>query len=129
MSPLFLAQLFGVYLVIEGLVLLFRQAFVRREISALMHNEGLRLFAGFLILIMGLVLVLTHNVWEWSYEGVITLVSWIVVLKSCMYLFFDQKTLNRVTRWFDTKGWYRFAGIVALLLGLYLSSVGFGWML
>lgn len=128
MDSLFLAQLFGMYMIVEGLVLVFRQAFVRREISALMHNEGLRLFAGFLILLMGLVLVLTHNVWEWSYEGVITLILWVIVLKSCMYLFLSQKSLSRMTRWFDTKGWYQTTGVIVLLLGLYLSSVGFGWM-
>ena len=131
MDTFFLAQLFGVYLIIEGLVLLTRQSFVRKVVSEMMHSSAMCMLAGFLMLALGLVLVLNHNVWEWSVVGVITLISWLILLKSIVYLFLPEKTILRWAKPFDTKGWYLAAGVVVLLLGLYLVNIGFalGWMM
>ena len=128
MDSIFLAQLMGVYLLVEGIFLLTRQAFVRSVISDLMKSPGLRLLSGLMALIIGLVLVLNHNIWAWSYEGIITILSWLIVLKSVIYLLFSEKIVLRCMQMFNKTGWYVFTGLVAIVIGGFLATVGFGFL-
>jgi len=123
---IYLAQVFGVYLIFEGLFLLFKRAFLRKVLSDFMHSVALRYLAGAMMLIVGLVLVTSHNVWEWSWVGLITLISWLILLKSLLYLFAGEKTMAKIFKTYDKKGWYVVIGVIVLIAGIYLVRVGYG---
>ncbi|MBI5138330.1 MAG: hypothetical protein HZA95_00850 [Candidatus Vogelbacteria bacterium] len=123
---LFLAKLIGLYLIIEGLVLLFRGAMLRRVLGDFMHTPALRYITGVLVLLVGLSMVISHNIWEWSWLGLVTLIGWLILIKSVMYLFMGEKSVAKLYKSFDKKGYYVTAGVIALVLGIYLAKIGFG---
>jgi len=124
---IFLAKLFGLYLILEGLVLLFRQGFVRSVIADLMKSPALRYLCGILLLVAGLVMVVYHNIWEGSWVVVITILAWITLLKSAGYLFLGEKSMRKTLSAFDKKHWYVGVGIICILVGIYLARIGFGF--
>ncbi|PIR44748.1 MAG: hypothetical protein COV10_02590 [Candidatus Vogelbacteria bacterium CG10_big_fil_rev_8_21_14_0_10_51_16] len=127
-TSLFLGQLFGIYLVIEGLMLVFRARFLHRVIADFVKTPALRYFAGILVVIMGLLLVLTHNIWEYSWIGLITFISWLILIKGILYLFMDERSVHKMVAGFNNKSSFTILGIIVFILGVWLVRIGFGWM-
>ncbi|OJI06676.1 hypothetical protein BK004_02535 [bacterium CG10_46_32] len=128
-TSLFLAKVFGIMYLASGVAILVRAKEFRKVMRDFMEHAYLTYFTGFMLTILGLLAVLSHNVWEGAgYVVVVTVISWAVLLKGPAYLVLPGKTMTSLTAWFDGKGWYMFAGIVSLVIGVYLASNGFGWM-
>ena len=125
---LFLAKVIGLYLVFISLAV-FRH---RREINALLieefyHNRIFVFFSGAIILILGLLVVVSHNVWELSWRGVITLLGWLTILKAIMRIFVPNAA-KQFSHNVDRGGWnswYTAILAVSLLVGLWLAYIGF----
>lgn len=122
---LFLAQAFGIYFVVLG-VAMFRHQVLTQMIDDFMKNDALRFFAGIFILVLGILLVLTHNVWDGTYRVLITVLAWLTFLKGVAYLWLPGTIFRGIARTFSQKNWFMVGGIVAILLGVYLIYVGFG---
>ena len=125
---LFLAKVIGLYLMFISLAV-FRH---RREINALLveefyHNRTFVFFSGAIILILGLLVVVSHNVWELSWRGVITLLGWLTILKAIMRIFVPN-VAKQFSHNVDRGGWnswYTAILAVSLLVGLWLAYIGF----
>ena len=122
---LLLAQIFGLYFLIVGVVLVVRHKTLPQIINSLLTNEGLMFFAGVFILLLGLLLVLVHNSWEAGLAWIITLIAWLTLIKGVLYMLFPS-VLASIANWFNTRGLYAWGGVVAIIVGLYLTSQGFG---
>lgn len=123
---LFLAQVFGLYLIIVGSLVLLKQKTLVLVVNDFFKYNGFVFFAGIIILIMGLLLVVSHNVWEPGLAWIITLLAWGTLVKGMLYLFLPKATLAKVGRLFSKSGWHPWVGIAAIALGIYLASQGFG---
>lgn len=96
---------------------IFGELFTNRLVSYVM---------GVAILLIGLLLVLTHNLWQGGLETVvITVVGWIVALESLVYLFLSKAMLKKYGRWLKNKSVYYAITFMYLLLGSYLTYAGF----
>ena len=121
----FLAQLFGYYLVIIGLLFLFRKNEFIRVVSDMSKSESFLLLAGMLTAAAGLATVLTHNLWsEGNLALLVTLIGWAALLKGLALMFLPERTIVMWTRWSSLKKYSYFYAIVILLLGLYLLHGG-----
>ena len=123
---LFLAQLFGLSLIIFSVGALFRPEIIFEAVRDLRPYSFPMLMAGFVGIVGGLAIVLTHNVWEVSWRGVITLFGWSALLKGITYVAFPEVVVGA--------GRVMLSGsrrtpmmVVMLLLGVYLADYGFGW--
>lgn len=125
---LFLAKIMGLYLVLVSLAV-----FVHRsKINALLVEEFYKnrtfvFFSGAIILILGLLVVVSHNVWELSWRGVITLLGWLTVLKGVMRIFVPN-VAKQVSHNVDKGGWYSWYTVIlitSLFVGLWLVYNGF----
>jgi len=125
---LFLAQLFGVYFVIQGLFVFLRRDKIESYVRSFFEskNEALLLVTGIITIIMGLILVLLHNVWEGTYEVLITVIAWIVLIKGALYLFFPDGMQKIGKNILKNKSLITVAAVAALIIGLYLVNIGFG---
>ncbi|MGR9108695.1 MAG: hypothetical protein ACU843_17390 [Gammaproteobacteria bacterium] len=78
-----------------------------------------------LILVMGLVIVHTHNIWVFGWPLAVTLLGWLLVIKNTVYLlctsWLDQLVLT--TR--NMRLWIRVTGAIFTLVGgvLVLQSI------
>jgi hypothetical protein len=79
---------------------------------------------GFIAFVIGLVIIINHNIWEASWIVIITITGWIALLKGAMMLLLPQ-SYNKFAPWFKNKGLIIFAGFFALVFGGVLGY--FGW--
>lgn len=79
-TSLFIARLIGPVMVIAGLaVLLNRQGF-RAMVDDFLANRGLMFLGGLLVMLGGLAIVLSHNVWTADWRVIVTLFGWLLTI-------------------------------------------------
>ena len=120
----FLAQLFGLTMMIFSLIALFRP----RVISAIMQEKPsslAMLLAGFVGIVAGLAIVLSHNIWEMSWVGVVTLFGWAALLKGMVYVICPDTMLSTANNVLAGKTRRRVVLLLAFVFGCYLAYNGF----
>lgn len=121
---LFLAKIFGLYIVIVCSAAFLR----RRQFEKLMHsfagNSALIIFSGAVFLILGLAAVVSHNVWVADWRVIITLLGWLTLFKAGMRLFFPEQAGSMAVRYIKT---WPVIFPIFLALGLYLLYAGFSY--
>jgi hypothetical protein len=115
---LFLAQLFGMSLII------YRPMLLEETIRDLKPYSFTSLMAGFIGIVCGLAIILSHNIWEFSYRGVVTLFGWSALLKGISYVAFPQLIIKSAKKILKGKR-SKVTMLVALLTGCYLTYYGF----
>ena len=123
---LFLAQVFGIYLIVAGVSLVLKYRAWCQIADDFIENTSLMHIVGMFVFIMGLLLILSHNVWESSWRVVITILSWLVFLKGMAFFLLPHNTLTRFVRLINNKNWYIVVGTINIIFGIYLTSKGFG---
>ena len=121
-----LAQVMGLYLMLEGLLVLTRQKFVMNLINDLDKNRALMFVTGAMVTILGLLVVLNHNVWEASWMVVPTIIGWIMVVKGVMALFVPKVLLAKGKKIAKNRNMAVLLGLIAVGVGAYLAAQGFG---
>lgn len=121
-----LAQVIGIYLVLEGIVILTQKKFVMNVVDDFGSHKALMYVTGAMVMVLGLLIVLNHNVWESTWRVVPTLVGWAMVLKGVMLFFVPQTILRQARKFAKNRNMAVLAGVVALAVGAYLVYVGFG---
>lgn len=127
MLSFFLAKVLGTYVVLVCLAVLLRRRSLRRMLEGAGDTQILAFISGALVLILGLLVVISHNVWTSDYRGVITFLGWLTVFKGVVRLFFPDQVVGWSRRAFRSI-WYTPLIVLFLLLGLWLAAVGFGWV-
>ena len=114
----FRARAFGLYLLITGVSIPVKRATWREVARELRADKVLTSIVGLLALMLGLVLVLTHNVWEASWRVSIMLLCWLVPLRGVLYVLLPHGVVARMLRPFDRGNWHTGggAGIVSIVL-------------
>jgi hypothetical protein len=123
-SSLFLAKIMGVMFAVLGFAILFNTKFYMKGLDAVFKNAGLMYITGFMILVMGIILVLVHNVWSYEWTVIITVMAWGTFLKGLVFMIFPEVMIN-VGKKMITKGWLTLGGVLGLLIGLCLICKGF----
>jgi len=121
---IFLAQLFGLYFVIVSASMLVRSQETKQFVQDFVSSPGLTYFAGIIVLIMGLLLVLFHNVWTSDWRSLISVLAWLTLLKGLLYLFFPYYP-KWIAKKFANDTFYYTASGVTLVVGAYLLYIGF----
>ncbi len=123
---LLLAQVMGLYLLLEGIVILARQKFVVNIVNDLSNNKALMFVTGAMVFILGLLVVLNHNVWEASWQVIPTLIGWGMIIKGITIFFIPNIVLSLAKKFAKNRNLAVFAGVIAIAFGAYLVYVGFG---
>lgn len=120
MVTYFLASVMGWYLLIMGLLLLFRRDIVTSAMSDVMAQRGLLFVIAFITLIIGLMIVVSHNIWVMGWPVIITILGWLAVISGLIRLYCPE-TIHRMWDKMATKPEiFSIAGVLILLLGLFL---------
>lgn len=120
----FLGKVLGVYLLIVSTALLFNMSQFSDLVKQLINDPPLMFVAGFFTLIVGILLVVSHNIWQWNWRLIITLFAWIALIKGVSLIFYPH-FIDSVSLLFveNTKVAYS-AGILDFILGLILIYFG-----
>ena len=125
METLFLAKLLGLYFGLVGVIVLLRRGAIMPAISELAKNKPLILIFGFLEIFAGLAMVLAYPVVSLNWEGLLSLIGWMMLIEGVIYLATPAKEVRKFILSFNTPAWYTTGGIISILLGAYLINVGF----
>ncbi|MAZ67465.1 hypothetical protein CL652_01695 [bacterium] len=123
---LLLAQIMGLYLLLEGLVVLTRRKFVLNIVNDISRHKALMFVTGAMVFILGLLVVLSHNVWEASWRVIPTIIGWAMVVKGVAIFFVPRVVMNKAKKFAKNRNMAVLAGIIAVAVGAYLVYVGFG---
>lgn len=121
----FLAKVIGIYQIIISAMMLMNMNRFTSMIYILITNAPLMLIIGSFTLILGILLVVSHNIWQWSWRIIVTLVAWIVLLKGISIILFPE-FIDKITILFvqNTTFAYCIAGL-DFILGAVLIYFGF----
>lgn len=94
-KSLFLAAFWGWFIIIFCVIFVFNPKRTSQLIKNLVHEKHLVLPA-ILTIVLGLVSVLLHNVWELNWQLIITVFGWSTLLKGIHLLAFPKNTLKLI---------------------------------
>jgi uncharacterized membrane protein len=123
-TSLFLARLIGPVLVVLAIGLLTRQDAWRSMAKEFTASRPLLFLSGFMTLLGGLALVNTHNVWE-GWPVIITIFGWLALIGGIARMLFPETVVGISERMLNNKTYLTVAGIVEVLIGLWLCYVGY----
>src|SRR5262245_8639982 len=122
----FLARVIGLSLVAIGAVIVARRRALVPVFAGYVDQRLLRFTMSMIELIGGLGLVV-NNVWSPLAADVLTLVGWLAVAEALFFMAAPDAWVSWLMRNFNTEGWYIAGGTLAVVVGVYLASWGFGW--
>ncbi len=125
MSTTILAQIMGPVFVAAGIGFLLHPKFYKTTMKDFEEHEGFTYFAGMLTMILGLIVVLNHNIWEVSVAGLITLLAWGTFVKGAIILIVPNLLFSIAHTFYKNKTVMQVAMVFVLAIGGYLSYVGY----
>lgn len=126
MLTLFLAKLIGIIALVKGIAILTKKKECASIVGEFMNNRPLMYFVSVLELAGGLAIVLNHNIWSGSAVAVIiTIMGWLMIIEGIAVSIVPFSSMMKLFKSFTTVGALRFWAIVAIVVGVYLSYVGF----
>ena len=123
---LFLSRLIGLYCIFVELSMITHKQATLESVTAVLRDPSMMLVLGAIMLLAGLAMVLTHNIWSGGALAVIvTLVGWMTLIKSLFFLFLPPELeAGFFLRQFHYQELFYVYGAISLVLGVYLTYYG-----
>lgn len=121
---IFLAKLLGLYLTIVSIAMLIHAQKFRNLIPDL-TTPAFNFLGGVMALLLGLLIVLSHNIWQADWRVLITLLGWMTLIKGVARLFIPNAANKLSVKYIENSAVYYVTVVILLIIGIYLSYVGF----
>ena len=120
------AQLLGLYFLIVGVIVLYRKQSIMPGMNQLIANRTLVIVLALVELLAGLAVVLTYPSLSWDWMGLISLIGWMMIVESVIYLAMPYGRVAKLLRTFSRGNWLQAGGVIGVIAGGYLAAIGFG---
>ena len=118
----YLAELWGITIVVVSLALLIKPKYLE-SLFAEVENEATMFFWGIVSLVIGIAMVLVHNVWVPDWRVIVTILGWSSLAKGLDVLFLPEHMRKR---WPKMGNWqWRIIFVFLLFSGFVLTYLGF----
>lgn len=124
----FLAQLIGSVTALFALAALCQPRFVREVVGELEGSSLSRLLFSFIALVSGVAIVQSHSVWVADWPVLITLIGWGGIIKGFMAIALPRSLVSVGRFFYGSDQHTRIVLTCALIFGLCLAGVGFGYL-
>jgi hypothetical protein len=125
-TSLFLAKFWGWYLLIFFFVLSFNLRRIQQIFEDLKDQKFL-ILAAFAAIIIGLLNILFHNIWELSWKFIITILGWTSLFIGLGLFVFPEPTTRKLAV-LNLK-FVQTIYVLLFLLGIFLLNMGYGLVL
>lgn len=120
---LLLAKMMGAYIVIVTVGLLANRKRYLKTIQEFKNTVHMTITYGFVAIVLGLIIVFTHNIWVSDWRTIVTVLGWLVLAKGITYFIFPHWLVKLAVKINKT---LLFSLLVPFFaLGVYLLYVGF----
>jgi len=120
MDSMFLTIVIGWYMVIFGALILIRHSYVKSVMADILVQRGLFFILAIITLILGLLLVASHNIWIMGWTVIITVFGWMVLIGGLFRLFFPEEAKKLGQSFLNHPVGMKIAGVVFLIFGVVL---------
>ena len=124
-TSIIIAKIIGPTFLILAISMLLNRRYYQEVYDELLDNPALIYFGGLLGIILGTSIISFHNIWIKEWPLLITIIGWIIFIKSILLLFLPESFGNFARRIALFSKYLSFAAILWLLMGLYLILMGF----
>ena len=83
------------------------------------------LVTSFIALIMGILIVVSHNIWTKDWRVIITIVGWMVLIKGINVILFPEFLVNMSIKWIQNNTLYYTTFYFVFLIGTILIYYGY----
>ena len=115
-TALIATKLLGTYLIVSGLFLLLRGKTIPHLLKDFFGHPAIVYLTGILLVFLSALLIITNNVWDGTWQTLITVLAWIILLKGLGYIFFPEALQKIVSR--KLLGSLSLFGLIAVIGGL-----------
>lgn len=122
---IFIAQVLGIIFLIVGISILINRANMRAVITDFIDHPAFLVIVGFLNVVMGALIVASHNIWQPNWAVLITIVGWLLLIRGFVLLAFPSFVRARLTRVSAKETPIYVGATVFLILGLIFCYFGF----
>lgn len=123
-QSLLLAKVIGLTLIFTSSALLINKKNIDLLFS--LYGQTTAIFiTGFLETVLGILLVLKHNVWTLDFRVIITIIGWILLVRGVGRIFFPDKSMQMVSKFKKNKTIFTPLLLFVFLIGAYLTYKGF----
>jgi uncharacterized membrane protein YczE len=117
--------LIGPVMIVAGLaVLLNRQGF-RTMAEDFLANRGLMFLAGMMVMLAGLAIVLTHNVWTSDWRVLVTLFGWLLIVAGAIRMIEPPFLYSGARAFLNHRAMPALAGIIWIVIGAVFCLLGY----
>jgi hypothetical protein len=124
-STYFLAQVLGIVIFIMSLGLAFQEHYYQGAFHELMSQPGLKFMTGITTLIIGTLLILTHDDWQTRWGIFIGVLCWAIFIKGCMRILIPKVSDRMVLKCIDRREYVIVSVVLGIIMGLALIYHGF----
>jgi uncharacterized protein YjeT (DUF2065 family) len=124
-TTIVLVQIIGVYMLVAGISGLLYPERMRAAMREFSKSRILPYFDGAFALVIGLLIVIFHTSWEGLPAIIVSVVGWLAVLEGLVMFLAPDDTMKGFLKTFERPSVIRGFLVVALVVGLYLTYVGF----
>jgi hypothetical protein len=124
-TSIFLARLMGPVMFVLGLSLAVHPKIYTEMSAEFVASRPLVYLAGAAALLLGVSILLNHNIWAADWRIIITLFGWFAAINGVLRLMFPQMVRHMGDDVFKSDRPVFFSGIVAAVLGAILCFAGY----
>ena len=121
----FIARIFGLLYLVVGIGLIKNRQTFKQIMEDFSKNTVLVFYGGILALVIGLMIVLTHNIWVANWTVIITIIGWGALIKGVWLIIFPNSVHKFMQTYQKNENLLKIHPIVALVLGIVLTYFGF----
>jgi len=124
-TSIFIARIFGLCYLILGVGFLFKKKAFQGIMNDFCKNKALVFISGLFSLVIGVVIVLTHNVWVANWTVMITIIGWLGFIKGIWIIVFPNTVPKFMEVYQRNNTLLMIQSIGALVFGVVLTFFGF----
>jgi len=118
-----ISQIFGLYMIIIAIVMFSRVNHFRTMISKIQADDIALYISASFGLLLGIFLVDMHNLWVFKPRVLVTLLCWVILVKSIFWLAFPERMTKMSKKVIAGSGYY-FSVLILLVWGIFLLARG-----
>jgi hypothetical protein len=120
MATMYLATVVGWVMVIFSIFVLLRHEHMKSIMEDVIAHPGLFFVFALMTLILGLLMVTSHNLWVMGWPVVITLISWLVLISGLIRLVCAETAMKLGKSFIKHPIRMQITGTIVLIIGLFL---------
>ena len=125
-TSIYLAKLIGLSLALFALIGFIKPKIVKEALKDIGKNKLTELWFGFVGIVVGLAIILKHNIWVSDWTVIVTIVGWTSLIKGVLFFLAPEWLVSIGKKMYKSETHIRTVLFIAFLAGLWVASKACG---